>query len=59
MELLMCFIMYIMWVVSGGYFVGNTVKYFKEQAWFMFGLNVMLAIHEIGLLIVKFIIPLA
>lgn len=35
----------------GGYLIGDGVKQFKQERWFVFGVDVMLTIYEVLLII--------
>lgn len=40
----------IVWLI-GAWFIGDAVRAFQKRKYFLFGLNIMLAIHEVLMLI--------
>lgn len=50
MEIVISSIKILVYSFVGGYFLGEAVKRYKDEEYFVFGVNVMLVIYEILLM---------
>lgn len=54
-NILLIIIWIIMYMLAGALFISDAVKYFKNERWFLFGLNSMVSLYYIAA-VIKYVI---